>query len=187
MRTLIVNSGSSSLKLSVIGPHDRTEASVTLAGGDHGGLRSFIADHGPLDAAGHRVVHGGTDFSDPVLLDPEVTDRLARLVPLAPLHQRAALDAISAVGMALPGVPAVACFDTAFHSTMPAAASTYAVPLEWRQQWSVKRYGFHGLSHALGVPPGPRAHRAPGRRESRRHLSPRLRFVALRRAQWSLG
>jgi acetate kinase len=148
MRALIVNSGSSSLKLSVIGPQDATEASVTLAGGDHGGLRSFVADHGPLDAAGHRVVHGGTDFSDPVLLDPEVTARLAELVPLAPLHQRAALDAIRAVGAALPGVPAVACFDTAFHSTMPAAASTYAVPLEWRQQWSVKRYGFHGLSHA---------------------------------------
>jgi acetate kinase len=73
---------------------------------------------------------------------------LAALVHLAPLHQPRALAGIAAVQRALPDVPAVACFDTAFHATMPAAAATYALPREWRAQWPVRRFGFHGLSHA---------------------------------------
>ena len=74
--------------------------------------------------------------------------RLRALTPLAPLHQPAALDAIAAVGSLLPDLPAVACVDTAFHSTLPEAAATYAVPLAWREQFGLKRFGFHGLSHA---------------------------------------
>jgi acetate kinase len=97
---------------------------------------------------GHRVVHGGTRFSAPVRLDPEVVQQLRDLTDLAPLHQPKSLAGIDAVGGALHDVPAVACFDTAFHATLPPAASTYALPEEWRRRWAVRRYGFHGLSHA---------------------------------------
>ncbi len=67
---------------------------------------------------------------------------------LAPLHQPKSLAALDAVSAALPELPAVACFDTAFHATLPAAAATYALPAEWRERWGLRRYGFHGLSHA---------------------------------------
>ena len=99
------------------------------------------------DAAGFRVVHGGPRFKGPVRLDAEVERYLASLAPLAPLHQRAALGAISVCGRLLPGVPAVACFDTAFHGTLPKGASEYPVPADWRERLGVRRYGFHGLSH----------------------------------------
>jgi acetate kinase len=102
----------------------------------------------PIDAIGHRVVHGGTAFTQPVLVDERVLARLAALTDLAPLHQPKSLAALAAVGAVLPDVPAVACFDTAFHATLPAAASTYALPSQWRQRWDLRRYGFHGLSHA---------------------------------------
>jgi acetate kinase len=147
-RTLVVNAGSSTLKLSVIGPDDGTLATATLAAGDEQGLRAFVGEHGPVDAAGHRVVHGGRELTAPVRLDPTVLAELEKLVPLAPLHQQPAIDAIRDVSSVLPGVPAVACFDTAFHAGMPEAASTYAIPAEWRERWGVRRYGFHGLSHA---------------------------------------
>ena len=102
----------------------------------------------PIDAVGHRVVHGGTTFTRPALLDRRVRAGIAALTDLAPLHQPKSLAAMEAVGAVLPDVPAVACFDTAFHATLPAAASTYALPLRWRQRWDLRRYGFHGLSHA---------------------------------------
>ena len=101
-----------------------------------------------MDAVGHRIVHGGTEFVGPVLIGADVVARLRALTDLAPLHQPKSLAALDAVNQILPGVPAVACFDTAFHSGMPAAASTYALPLEWRKRWNLRRYGFHGLSHA---------------------------------------
>jgi acetate kinase len=148
MRTLVVNAGSSTLKLSVIGPDDGTAAEVTLNTGDEGGLRGFLREHGSVDAAGHRIVHGGRHFIAPVLLDRRTVAGLEDLISLAPLHQRAALDAVRVVSEALPAVPSVGCFDTAFHAGMPAAASTYAVPAEWRERWGVRRYGFHGLSHS---------------------------------------
>jgi acetate kinase len=83
-----------------------------------------------------------------VRIDDEVEGALRELTALAPLHQPKSLAALDAVGDALPDVPAVACFDTAFHAGLPEAASTYALPAEWRERWQIRRYGFHGLSHA---------------------------------------
>jgi acetate kinase len=94
------------------------------------------------------VVHGGERFDGPVRIDEAVARELEALTALAPLHQPKSLAAYEAVRAVLPDVPAVACFDTAFHATMAAAAATFAVPLEWRDRWGVRRYGFHGLSHA---------------------------------------
>ena len=101
-----------------------------------------------IDAVGHRIVHGGTDFVEPVVIDDDVVRRLEALADLAPLHQSKSLRGLELVGKALPGVPAVACFDTAFHAHIPAAAATYALPREWRERWNLRRFGFHGLSHA---------------------------------------
>jgi acetate kinase len=106
---------------------------------------------GPVDAIGHRVVHGGTRFAGPVVVDAAVLDAIRSVTDLAPLHQPAALVALEAVGHRLPGVPVVACFDTAFHATLPAAAATYALPAEWRRRWPLRRFGFHGLSHAYAA------------------------------------
>jgi len=152
---LVVNAGSSSLKLSVVGPGDETLASRELAAPravvDPDELRRALGDEGGLggaDAVGHRIVHGGSRFRSAVVVDPEVRDALAELVDLAPLHQPKSLAALDAVSAALPDVPAVACFDTAFHATLPEAAFTYALPSSWASKWGVRRYGFHGLSHA---------------------------------------
>lgn len=98
------------------------------------------------DAVGHRVVHGGRRFERPTLIDEAVEQRIEELSVLAPLHNRRALEEIRRAREALPGVPHVAVFDTAFHRTMPAAASTYAIPERWREDWDVHRYGFHGIS-----------------------------------------
>ena len=157
MRILVVNAGSSSLKLSLLDDGDQLIGSKELTA--HRG--QFDADdvHRQLDhwggaapdAVGHRVVHGGSEFSGPVRLDQAVRAKLEALTDLAPLHQPKSLAGIDAVSQVLPDVPAVACFDTAFHATMPAAASTYALPLAWRQRWPIRRYGFHGLSHAYAT------------------------------------
>jgi len=101
-----------------------------------------------VDAVGHRIVHGGTEFVEPVVIDTDVVRRLEALADLAPLHQPKSLHALELVEKALPEVPAVACFDTAFHAHLPAAAATYALPREWRARWPLRRFGFHGLSHA---------------------------------------
>ena len=154
-RILVVNAGSSSLKLSVLDPADHAVAGAELSavGGPAGGadgaeIKAVIESFGPIDAVGHRVVHGGTDYAAPVLITAEVRRRLESLTDLAPLHQPKSLAALDAVSAVLPAVPAVACFDTAFHATIPAAAATFALPAEWRQRWTLRRYGFHGLSHA---------------------------------------
>jgi acetate kinase len=83
-----------------------------------------------------------------VAIDGDVEQALRELTALAPLHQPKSLAALDAVNRALPDVPAVACFDTAFHASLPEAAATYALPAEWRERWRIRRYGFHGLSHA---------------------------------------
>ena len=95
---------------------------------------------------GHRVVHGGARFRDPVLIDERVRGEIEALTPLAPLHNAPALEAIEQAQRTLPSVPHVAVFDTAFHARLPPAAATYAVPLRWAEEWGVRRYGFHGLS-----------------------------------------
>jgi len=109
---------------------------------------SELEDAGAVDAVGHRIVHGGADFVAPVVIDDEVVRRLEALTDLAPLHQPKSLRGLELAARAFAGVPAVACFDTAFHARIPAAASTYALPREWRTRWPLRRFGFHGLSHA---------------------------------------
>ncbi|HVA07178.1 MAG TPA: acetate/propionate family kinase [Acidimicrobiales bacterium] len=111
-------------------------------------MQRAIGALAPVDAVGHRIVHGGTEFTRAVILNEEVEQRLRALTDLAPLHQPKSLAALEATRATLPDVPAVACFDTAFHANLPAAASTYALPLEWRRRWPLRRFGFHGLSHA---------------------------------------
>jgi acetate kinase len=103
----------------------------------------------PIRAVGHRVVHGGARFAASVLVDDEVLAAVARLVPLAPLHNPAALDGLECARALFPGLPHVAVFDTAFHQTLPEHAYTYAVPLAWRDEHRIRRYGFHGTSYAF--------------------------------------
>jgi acetate kinase len=148
VRVLVVNAGSSSLKLRLLDASDEVEARHDLAPDDAAALQAALAAFPRPDAVGHRVVHGGERFRTAVRIDDHVVAGLRELVELAPLHQPAALAGIDAVGRALPGVPAVACFDTAFHATLPAAAATYALPREWRERFGLRRFGFHGLSHA---------------------------------------
>lgn len=101
-----------------------------------------------LRAVGHRVVHGGDRYSSAVLITAEVKRMIEELTELAPLHNPASLDGITAVEQALPKVPQVAAFDTAFHATLSEAARTYPVPKKWMREWGIRRYGFHGLSHS---------------------------------------
>ncbi|HEY6497820.1 MAG TPA: acetate/propionate family kinase [Streptosporangiaceae bacterium] len=157
MRVLVVNAGSSSIKLSLLDKEDQLAGSkeLTAHGGrfDAGEVARELdkLDAASADAVGHRVVHGGSEFTGPVRLDDTVRAKLDALTDLAPLHQPKSLAGIDVVSRALPTLPAVACFDTAFHATMPAPASTYALPERWRQRWQVRRYGFHGLSHAYAT------------------------------------
>jgi acetate kinase len=153
MRVLVVNAGSSSLKLALLDGEDATiearELPAPRARVDPDELRAALRTPlGQADAVGHRIVHGGERFRAAVRIDAAVADALRGLVDLAPLHQPKSLAALDAVSEVLPDMPAVACFDTAFHATLPAAAFTYALPAEWRQRWGLRRYGFHGLSHA---------------------------------------
>jgi acetate kinase len=153
LRVLVVNAGSSSLKLSLLGPGDEPLATHNLAAPraeiDPGDLRAALdSGLGDAEAVGHRIVHGGRQFREAVLVDDAVRRALGELVDLAPLHQPKSLAALDAVSSALPRVPAVACFDTAFHATLSDAAATYALPGDWNARWGVRRYGFHGLSHA---------------------------------------
>jgi acetate kinase len=147
VRLLVINAGSSSLKLRVLDAADATLAERTLdwAKGSTfpaGALEGLPA----VDAVAHRVVHGGDDFRSAMWLNDRVRERLAALADLAPLHQPRALAAIDATAERL-AAPAAACFDTAFHATLPPAAATYALPDEWPR----RRYGFHGLSHAYAA------------------------------------
>jgi acetate kinase len=152
VRVLVVNAGSSSLKLRLVDDGDRLLASRDLAtpGGtlDAAEVEAALAGFEAPDAVGHRIVHGGTRYVESVRLDAGVERGLRALIDLAPLHQPKSLAMVEVVRAALPDVPAVACFDTAFHASMPAAAATYALPSEWRRRWELRRYGFHGLSHA---------------------------------------
>ena len=100
-----------------------------------------------ITAVGHRVVHGAEKFSGSVQICDKVMAALEECVPMAPLHNPANITGIKAMQHALPGVPNVGVFDTAFHATMPAESYTYALPYEWYEQHHVRRYGFHGTSH----------------------------------------
>jgi acetate kinase len=129
---LVVNAGSTSLKLSAVAPDGSAESVESLASAPPG-----------IAAVAHRVVHGGA-LRDPTVVDDAVEERLRALVELAPLHNAPAVEAIADARGALPDVPHVAVFDTAFHATIPAEAATYALPERWRGE--IRRYGFHGLS-----------------------------------------
>ncbi len=157
MRVLVLNAGSSSLKTSLIEePGERTLASheLELAPGPDAwtdALRAVLTDASKVDAVGHRVVHGGTRHTGPLLIDDAVLDELDALRGLAPLHNGPALEVIAAARRAMPGVPQVACFDTAFHAGLPPPAHVYPLPYAWYADWGIRRFGFHGLSVAWSV------------------------------------
>jgi len=135
VNVLVVNAGSTSLKLGVV-DDDGMVQEVT----------SFEEAPTGVDAVGHRVVHGGERFLEPVPIDESVLAELEAVSELAPLHNAAALTAIGEARQALPDVPHVAVFDTAFHATLSEEATTYPVPARWRRELGVRRYGFQGLS-----------------------------------------
>jgi acetate kinase len=145
VRLLIVNAGSSTLKLRLLDAGDGTLAERAVEWPPGAAFPAAALDGLPApDAVAHRVVHGGETLQAATWIDGAVRTRLHELAELAPLHQPRALAAVDAVALRLPDTPAAACFDTAFHATLPEAAATYALPSEWPR----RRFGFHGLSHA---------------------------------------
>lgn len=155
MRVLVLNAGSSSLKVSLVDEDDRVladrEFEVAEARLDEAQLAVAIRGMEGIEAIGHRIVHGGPRYPASVRIDGEVIRYLVTITDLAPLHLPAALAGIAAARELLPRVPAVACLDSAFHTRMPEAASTYAIPAEWRERYGIRRYGFHGFSHAYAA------------------------------------
>jgi acetate kinase len=155
LRVLVLNAGSSSVKLSLVDGDDRIlfdrEFEVSEGRLDEAQLANAIHAVDGVEAIGHRIVHGGPRYQASVRIDGEVVRYLISITDLAPLHLPAAMAGIAATRELLPRVPGVACLDTAFHSTIPAAASTYAIPLEWRRRYGIRRYGFHGFSHAYAA------------------------------------
>lgn len=157
-RVLVLNCGSSSVKWRRYdGDRALDHGTVERIGEPGGGpanhadaVRQILdeLDLSGLAAVGHRVVHGGRTFSAPVLVDDAVLAAIKDLVPLAPLHNPANLAGIEVARAALPDVPQVAVFDTAFHHTLPEAAATYAIDRDTAERYDIRRYGFHGTSHA---------------------------------------
>jgi acetate kinase len=133
---LVVNAGSTSLKLSLVHEDESADRVESLDAVEAAGL----------DAVAHRVVHGGPYFTEPVVIDDAVRRTIHELEDLAPLHNAPALRGIEEATASHPDVPHMAVFDTAFHATIPPEAATYAIPIAWREQWGIRRYGFHGLS-----------------------------------------
>ena len=127
--------------------HKTTIAKVLeiMTSKDHG----VIADLSEIDAVGHRVVHGGEKFAHSVIITPAVKTAIRVCSDLAPLHNPANMTGIEACEAAMPGVPQVAVFDTAFHQTMPSEAYMYALPYDVYEEYGIRRYGFHGTSHAF--------------------------------------
>jgi len=168
MALLILNAGSSTLKVAL------TDASGNrIAAWGNGGSRTIEATSGTdyrsaiqrlakelrifvdsepklgrIDGVVHRIVHGGTQFTDAVVVDPDVRASLAKVTELAPLHNPPGLAVLDAAMAALPDVPHVAVFDTGFHATLSRDAYTYPLPFQWTDRWSLRRFGFHGPSHA---------------------------------------
>lgn len=147
---LVCNAGSSSTKLAVLDDDDTVLWAASLGPADDpAAVTTAVAQARRADvtASVHRIVHGGPDFRGPVRVDDAVAADLAGLADLAPLHDPPALGLLAAVRRAEPDRPAVACFDTAFFAALPEPAATYPVPAAWRAA-GIRRYGFHGLSHA---------------------------------------
>lgn len=154
---LVLNAGSSSLKLGLFDAMGREQHEERQVNWDSGRAPDFASavrqvltdiDTSRVTAVGHRVVHGGSDFTHAVVIDVAVRAAIEALSALAPLHNGPALAVIDAVSNILPGVPQIAAFDTAFHATLSPSAYLYALPYAWYERWGVRRYGFHGLSHA---------------------------------------
>jgi acetate kinase len=155
MRVLVLNSGSSTLKgsLVTVGFRQATDAMVEWPSGDDDAstasrvVRMLLARLSPqADAVGYRVVHGGTWHRAPARVDDAMLARIEQLDALAPLHNRRAAAVMRAATTALPEVPHIACFDTAFHRDLPEEAWRYPLPAEWVEHWGIRRFGFHGLS-----------------------------------------
>ena len=186
MRILVVNAGSSSLKLSRLTGDGQVTAATTIERWQGAGhlepLTQFLQVCGPVDAVGHRVVHGGPRYTGPAPVDGELLAYLEAIADLAPLHNPRALAGVQAVRELLPDVPAVACFDTAFHAGLPATARIYALPREWNQRWGLRRYGFHGLSHGYATRRAVElvGETAPGRRIVSCHLGAGASLAAVR-------
>ena len=158
MRVLVINAGSSNLKWAVLEAGDRTTVAAgtetwTAADPARRGeqLRAALARTGPFDVIGHRIVHGGTRFTESVVIGRDTRAALASFAELDPLHMVPALAAIDALAAAAPSVVQIAAFDTAFHAHMPEAAARYALPFEWTERWGIRRFGFHGLSVRYSV------------------------------------
>lgn len=171
MLILVINSGSSSLKYQLRELHDDgtdTDNPIQASGlierigvpgsgvSNHTQALDVVAkeldevlDGRTIDAAGHRVVHGGERFKAPALVDPEVIRAIDRLAPLAPLHNPPATEGLRAIRDKWPDMPQVVIFDTSFHQTMPQEAWRYAIPDQWYIDHGIRRYGFHGTSHDL--------------------------------------
>jgi acetate kinase len=167
MRILVLNAGSSTLKASVLDhPRRAPLLATTLEWGadatrapDRDAALADLLERltvegipvGSLDAVGHRVVHGGTQFTDALVVDDAVLTALDALARLAPLPNPVAVVALRAARQLLPDLPHVAAFDTAFHASLPVAARSYALPGRWVEEHGIRRYGFHGLSVAWSV------------------------------------
>jgi acetate kinase len=155
---LVLNAGSSSLKLAIFaedGEELLAENSMTWGqpdddSGHAEALRSMLTqvDLTRIGAAGHRVVHGGERFRTAVRIDDAVKREIGDLAELAPLHNPAALNVIEAAEALLPGIPQIAVFDTAFHATLQPSQYIYPLPYRWYEEWGIRRFGFHGLSHS---------------------------------------
>jgi acetate kinase len=172
---LVINSGSSSLKISLIDAtseevrvrglaeslggveatlrifrQGQADEKILIPGADHAAVIAAameLLDWSEIGAVGHRIVHGGEVFSQSVEIDEDVLATIRECVPLAPLHHPAHLVGIAAVRRCFPSLPHVAVFDTAFHQTIPEHAYLYAIPYGYYENFRVRRYGFHGTSH----------------------------------------
>ncbi len=152
---IIENIGDGTAKAKIYSDHGATQETAVIRNHQEGmavierllNQSGVLQDIGSLDAVGHRVVHGGETFREPVIIDDEVISAINDLIPLAPLHNPANLEGIITVLQKAPQTVQVAVFDTAFHQNMPPSSYLYALPYELYEKYRVRRYGFHGTSH----------------------------------------
>jgi acetate kinase len=160
-RILVINAGGGSLRVSLFDWEAQEESATHYADWTQEGAETTVHDHAEalrlalekldtsrIGVVAHRIVHGGNHFRTSVLINDQVRNDLERLVDLAPLHNKPALEGIRAMDDARPGIPQVAVFDTTFHRTLPPPEYIYPLPYEWYERWGLRRFGFHGLSHA---------------------------------------
>lgn len=159
MKIAVINAGSSSLKFKLFDMRTKTVLKTQVIENigeknapiktHHDALEKIDVDFSTLDAIGHRVVHGGENFKQSVLVNDEIMTTIEELIHLAPLHNPANLEGIKVAKEKAPLVPQIAVFDTAFHSTMSREAYLYALPMEMYEKHHIRRYGFHGTSHSF--------------------------------------